>query len=67
MRQWQPYKISLNNKSKHFLCKNENNENILTSNRRHPIFLISNRIRGEIHKFFERDDVSRMCPGKKIA
>lgn len=65
MRQWQPYKKHrLNNMTKQFLHKNKNND-ILISNRRHPVFLITNQIREEIHKFFERDDVSRMCPGKK--
>lgn len=47
------------------LRKNRNNDNILLSNRRHPTFLITNQIREEIHKFFERDNVSRLCPGKK--
>lgn len=58
-------KHRLNNMAKQFLHKNKNNDNIIISNRRHPTFLITNQIREEIHKFFERDDVSRMCPGKK--
>ncbi|XP_063363882.1 uncharacterized protein LOC134652649 [Cydia amplana] len=58
-------KHRLNNMTKQFLRKNKNNDNILISNRKHPTFLITNQIRGEIHKFFERDDISRMCPGKK--
>lgn len=58
-------KYRLNNMAKQFLSKNKSNDNILTSNRRRPIFLITKKIREEIHKFFERDDVSRICPGKK--
>lgn len=48
-----------------FLSRNRENSNILTSDRKPPTFHITKQMRHKIHNFFERDDVSRMCPGKK--
>ena len=60
MRQWQAYqKHRLNNMMINIISK------IIISNRRHRTFLITNHTREKIHKFFEQDDVSRTCPGKK--
>lgn len=50
---------------KPFLSKIKTNRNILLSDRKSPTFLITPSIRGKIISFFEKDDVSRMCPGKK--
>ncbi|KAG6443763.1 uncharacterized protein LOC115456138 [Manduca sexta] len=51
--------------AKQFLYKNKNKDNILISNRRRQTLAITQQIREDIHKFFERDDVSRICSGKK--
>lgn len=58
-------KYRLQHMAKRFLSKNRSTKNILKSDRKRPTIVVSRSVRQKITDFYESDDVSRMCPGKK--
>lgn len=51
--------------TKKFLPKNRTNNDILTTDVKRRVCIVTPEIRSEIVNFFEKDEVSRMCPGKR--
>jgi hypothetical protein len=58
-------KYKLLHMAKKFLPKERNNKSILKSDTKVREILFKPEVRRRVIDFFERDDVSRMCPGKR--
>ena len=58
-------KYRMLNMTKHFLPKNRTNKDILKTDAKRRVCVVTPEIRSEIVNFFEKDEVSRMCPGKR--
>ncbi|KAJ8977144.1 hypothetical protein NQ317_016810 [Molorchus minor] len=51
--------------TKKFLPRNRTNKDILKTDAKRRVCVVTPEIRSKIVNFFEKDEVSRMCPGKR--
>ena len=58
-------KYKLLHMAKKFLPKEKNNKSIMTSDAKVREIVLKPEVRQKVINFFERDDISRMCPAKR--